>query len=140
VVDQGGIVRSIQNHGIRDLAHRFRARFPDKLGQRYFKKGRFISVYYDASPDTMRQVESVIRLHSDVVLRQTHLKARNKLWYVNVAREDRNPYIQRVMEMEAPEEEGARADGELSEIDEDEFMDEADTQEEAGEPTKNQEI
>jgi hypothetical protein len=88
----------------------------------------------------MRQVESVIRLHSDVVLRQTHLKARNKLWYVNVAREDRNPYIQRVMEMEAPEEEGARADGELSEIDEDEFMDEADTQEEAGEPTKNQEI
>ena len=103
VVGNGGIVRSIQNHGIRDLPHRFRAKFPDKEGNRYYKKGRFISVYYDSSPLTMREVETTIRRHSDVVLRTTHLKARNKLWDVNIAREDKNPYILKVLEMEKAE-------------------------------------
>lgn len=99
VVGSGGIVRSIQNHGVRDLPHRFRANFPDKEGNRYYKKGRFISVYYDASPACMKEVETAIR-RSDVVLRNTHLKARNKLWDVNIAREDKNPYIVKVLEME----------------------------------------
>lgn len=103
VVSNGGIVRSIQNHGIRDLPHRFRAKFPDKEGNRYYKKGRFISVYYDSSPLTMREVETTVRRHSDVVLRTTHLKARNKLWDVNIAREDKNPYILKVLEMEKAE-------------------------------------
>lgn len=99
VVENGGIVRSIKNHGIRDLPHRFRAKYPDKEGNRYFNKGRFISVYYDASPATLKEVETVINMN-DQVLRNTHLKARNKLWYVNIAREDKNPYIQKVLEME----------------------------------------
>lgn len=99
VVENGGIVRSIKNHGIRDLPHRFRAKYPDKEGNRYFNKGRFISVYYDASPATLKEVETVINMN-DQVLRNNHLKARNKLWYVNIAREDKNPYIQKVLEME----------------------------------------
>ena len=37
------------------------------------------------------------------VLRNTNLKARNKLWYVNIAREEKNPYIQKVKEMENAE-------------------------------------
>jgi ribosomal protein S6 len=109
VVESGGIVRSIQNHGIRDLPHRFRAKFPDKEGNRYYQKGRFVSIYYDASPAVMRQVEQSIRLN-DEVLRNTHLKARNKLWYVNIAREDKNPYIQRVVEMEEAAEAAGTAD------------------------------
>lgn len=102
VVGNGGIVRSIQNHGVRDLPHRFRSKFPDKEGIRYYKKGRFISVYFDASPSTMREVETVTRRHS-VVLRTTHLKARNKLWEVNIAREDKNPFILKVLAMEEAE-------------------------------------
>ena len=106
VVDGGGIVRGIRNHGVRDLPHRFKARYPDKLGNRYYKKGRFVSVYYDASPAVLREVESVLRLNEEV-LRGTHLKARNKLWYVNIAREDKNPYIQSVLAMERAEEANA---------------------------------
>mmetsp|Transcript_20201 Transcript_20201/g.57938 ORF Transcript_20201/g.57938 Transcript_20201/m.57938 type:complete len:149 (+) Transcript_20201:152-598(+) len=102
VVDGGGIVRGIRNHGVRDLPHRFKARYPDKLGNRYYKQGRFVSVYYDASPAVLREVESVLQLNEEV-LRGTHLKARNKLWYVNIAREDKNPYIQKVMAMERAE-------------------------------------
>ena len=102
VVVNGGIVRSIQNHGIRDLPHRFRSKFPDKEGTRYYEKGRFISVYYDASPTTMQEVETVISRNT-VVLRSTHLKARNKLWEVNIAREDKNPWIKKVLEMEEAE-------------------------------------
>jgi len=102
VVDGGGIVRGIRNHGVRDLPHRFKARYPDKLGNRYYKQGRFVSVYYDASPAVLREVESVLRLNEEV-LRGTHLKARNKLWYVNIAREDKNPYIQKVLAMEKAE-------------------------------------
>lgn len=102
VVGGGGIVRGIRNHGVRDLPHRFKARYPDKLGNRYYKQGRFVSVYYDASPAVLREVESVLRLNEEV-LRGTHLKARNKLWYVNIAREDKNPYIQKVLAMEEAE-------------------------------------
>ena len=109
VVDGGGIVRGIRNHGVRDLPHRFKARYPDKLGNRYYKKGRFVSVYYDASPAVLREVESVLRLNEEV-LRGTHLKARNKLWDVNIAREEKNPYIQKVLATErAGETEAAAA-------------------------------
>ena len=100
VVERGGVVRSIRNHGIRTLPSEFRSSFPDKEGNRNYRKGRFISIYYDSNPQTMREVESILRIN-DQVLRDTHLKARNKLWYVNIAREDRNPYIQKVIELES---------------------------------------
>ena len=96
VVNGGGLVRGIHNHGIRDLPHRFQARFADKQGARYYTKGRFISVYYDSNPATMRQVEQVLTMDEDV-LRNTHLKARSILDFVNIGREERNPYIKQVL-------------------------------------------
>lgn len=102
MVEKGGVVRSIQNHGIRDLPHRFKARYPDIEGNRYYKKGRFFSVYYDASPATLSEVKDILRL-DDQVLRDTHLKVRDKLWDVNVDREQRNPYIKKALEMEKKE-------------------------------------
>lgn len=101
VVEGGGIVRSIRNHGIRDLPHRFRAKFPDTQGNRYYTEGRFISVYYDASPGTMRQVESVISM-DDTVLRQTHLRARSTLDFINNPNESQNPYLKRLLREEEP--------------------------------------
>mmetsp|Transcript_51413 Transcript_51413/g.60098 ORF Transcript_51413/g.60098 Transcript_51413/m.60098 type:complete len:135 (+) Transcript_51413:133-537(+) len=102
VVENGGIVRGVQNHGIRSLPHRFKARYPDIEGNRYYKDGRFVSIYYDSSPQIMRDVESIL-FSDEEVLRSTHIKARNKLWYVNVQKEDKNPYLQRVIAEEKGE-------------------------------------
>ena len=93
--------RGVQNHGIRELPHRFKAKYQDQVtGMRYFDKGRFISMYYDSNPKTMREVEGILRQNNDIVLRQTHLKVRNKMWYVNIVNENKNPYIKMVAEME----------------------------------------
>jgi ribosomal protein S6 len=100
VVQGGGIVRAIHNHGIRSLPHRFRAKYADKEGNRYYSKGRFISIYYDSNPATMRQVEQVLTMEEEV-LRNTHLKARSILDYVNIGREERNPYIKIVKKNQA---------------------------------------
>ena len=99
VVDGGGIIRSIQNHGIRQLPHRFQAKYPDKEGNRYYKKGRFISVFYDSNPVIQKEVDGLLKL-DEQVLRNTHLKARDNLMYVNIAKESKNPYIQRSQAME----------------------------------------
>eukprot|EP00804_Cyclotella_cryptica_P008877 CCRYP_013099-RA/>CCRYP_013099-RA protein AED:0.28 eAED:0.28 QI:151/0/0.5/1/0/0.5/2/0/120 len=99
IVSNGGIVRSIQNHGIRQLPHRFKAKYADREGNRYYEKGRFISVFYDASPSVMRQVEGILNL-DELILRNTHLKARNKFMDVNNVRENKNPYVQEILEKE----------------------------------------
>lgn len=96
IVNNGGIVRSIQNHGVRQLPHRFRAKYADREGNRYYEKGRFISVFYDANPGLMRQVEGILSLNEQI-LRNTHLKARNRFTDVNNVRESKNPYIQEIL-------------------------------------------
>jgi ribosomal protein S6 len=97
IVNNGGIVRSIQNHGIRQLPHRFKAKYADREGNRYYEKGRFISVFYDANPNVMRQVHGMLNL-DDQILRTTHLRASNKFEEVNNLKENKNPYIQEVLE------------------------------------------
>ncbi|KAL3771217.1 hypothetical protein ACHAW5_007519 [Stephanodiscus triporus] len=97
IVNNGGIVRSIQNHGIRQLPHRFKAKYADREGNRYYEKGRFISVFYDANPNVMKQVQGILNL-DDQVLRITHLRASNKFGEVNNLKENKNPYIQEILE------------------------------------------
>mmetsp|Transcript_12072 Transcript_12072/g.22436 ORF Transcript_12072/g.22436 Transcript_12072/m.22436 type:complete len:165 (+) Transcript_12072:143-637(+) len=110
VVDNGGIVRSIQNHGLRQFPHRFQAKYPDFLTQqRYYDKGRFISIYYDANPVTLKQVEMVLSMN-DQVLRVTHLKARSKLDWITMEREDKNPYMQRILKQDQQKAERVKAE------------------------------
>jgi ribosomal protein S6 len=97
IVNNGGIVRSIQNHGIRQLPHRFKSKYADREGNRYYEKGRFISVFYDANPNVMRQVQGTLNL-DDQILRTTHLRASNKFGEVNNLKENKNPYIQEILE------------------------------------------
>jgi len=102
VVENGGIVRSIQNHGLRTFPHRFKAKYPDYLTQqRYYEQGRFISVYYDANPTTLKQIETILTM-DDQVLRVTHLKSRSKLDWINY-KHDKNPYVQRVLKQDRDE-------------------------------------
>mmetsp|Transcript_8631 Transcript_8631/g.15633 ORF Transcript_8631/g.15633 Transcript_8631/m.15633 type:complete len:135 (-) Transcript_8631:287-691(-) len=96
IVNNGGIVRSIQNHGIRQVPHRFKAKYADREGNRYYEQGRFISVFYDANPNVMRQVEGVLNLNEEI-LRNTHLRATNKFMDVNNMRENKNPYVQEIL-------------------------------------------
>ena len=103
IVENGGLVRSIQNHGIRQFPHRVQAKNPDYItGQRYFDKGRYISVYYDSNPSTRAQVQKILTMN-DQVLRNTHLKARSKLDLITIQRPERNPYIQQVVRMDLKE-------------------------------------
>mmetsp|Transcript_13329 Transcript_13329/g.23872 ORF Transcript_13329/g.23872 Transcript_13329/m.23872 type:complete len:135 (-) Transcript_13329:262-666(-) len=96
IVNNGGIIRSIQNHGIRQVPHRFKAKYADREGNRYYEKGRFISVFYDANPNVMRQVEGILNLNEEI-LRNTHLRATNKFMDVNNMRENKNPYVQKIL-------------------------------------------
>ncbi|KAL9190164.1 hypothetical protein ACHAXT_007375 [Thalassiosira profunda] len=113
VVENGGIVRSIQNHGVRQLPHRFKAKYADRDGNRYYERGRFISMFYDSSPHTMREVEAILNLNEEV-LRNTHLKASNKFNEVNNIWETKNPYVMEVMR-EMEEEELQKQEGEKDE-------------------------
>jgi ribosomal protein S6 len=96
VVENGGIVRSVQNHGLRTFPQRFKAKYPDILTQqRYYEQGRFISFYYDANPSTLKQIEAILNMN-DQVLRHTHLKSRSKVDWIN-HKNEKNPYAQEVL-------------------------------------------
>lgn len=44
----------------------------------------------------MRQVEGILNLNEEI-LRNTHLKARNKFDDINNVRENKNPYVQEIL-------------------------------------------
>ena len=92
IVNNGGVVRAVHNHGVRDLPHRFKARYRDAAGKRYFRKGRFFSVYYESNPEVRDQVEQICKLNEEV-LRSTTLKARSILDVVNVQVPKKNPFL-----------------------------------------------
>ena len=60
-------------------------------------------MYYDANPATQAQVQTLLSLN-DLVLRETHLKARSKLDFITMQRPDKNPYVKRVLRMDAEKE------------------------------------
>jgi ribosomal protein S6 len=102
IIKGGGVVRAVHNHGIRELPHRMRAKHADQFGVRYYTKGRFFSVYYDANPHTVAMVKQTFAMNTEI-LRETHLRARSVFDFVNVQRQDKNPYIKKVKEQEQAE-------------------------------------
>lgn len=100
IVNGGGVVRGIANHGIRDFPHRIQARYADKEGNRYYRKGRFLSIYYDSNPTVMQHVDHMLAM-DDQVLRTTHLKARSTpLDGSTIAKPEHNPYVQRILQQQ----------------------------------------
>ena len=64
ILHEGGVVRSIANHGIRVLPYRFHSMHDIKENDvRWFSSGRWISAYYDASPAVAEKMEARSRSH-----------------------------------------------------------------------------
>lgn len=58
ILQEGGVVRSIANHGVRVLPYRFHSRHDLKEDdKRWFSSGRWASAYYDASPGVAERME-----------------------------------------------------------------------------------
>jgi hypothetical protein len=53
VISAGGVVRTVENVGVRTLPERFKSKFADRNGIRYHYEGRFCTMRFDASPDTL---------------------------------------------------------------------------------------
>ena len=54
VISSGGVVRSIENAGLRKMPHRVKAKFQDSKGVRYHDELRLVSMRFIASPGEIR--------------------------------------------------------------------------------------
>eukprot|EP00611_Tribonema_gayanum_P023799 TRINITY_DN5088_c0_g1_i2.p2 TRINITY_DN5088_c0_g1~~TRINITY_DN5088_c0_g1_i2.p2 ORF type:complete len:108 (-),score=14.45 TRINITY_DN5088_c0_g1_i2:1590-1913(-) len=71
VLEDGGMVRCVENHGVKDLAYRFRARTAMSGSEnRYHTRGRWVSMYFDARPETLDKIDADLKLQ-DFYLRST---------------------------------------------------------------------
>ncbi|CAM9188726.1 unnamed protein product, partial [Choristocarpus tenellus] len=73
VIDQGGVVRSVHNHGVKPLPYQFHSKHAVGDESRWFSSGRWVSTYFDANPATMQKVEKAV-WKEDRVLRVTTIK------------------------------------------------------------------
>ena len=71
ILKNGGNVRAIEHSSIRPLPERTKRRFATRTGERYFWEARYTSSFFDASPQTLREVgrmlkneEGVLRFHT----------------------------------------------------------------------------
>jgi len=67
VLDNGGVVRGIEHHGIRPLPERARRRYASTDGTRHFWDARYVSSYFDASPKALTEVARLLRNEEGVL-------------------------------------------------------------------------
>ena len=88
----GGVVRQLENHGIKKLPYRFKNHHaPAGSDRRYEQWGRWVSMYFDASPRIMQDVERHLR-NNENVLRFTTFKPVTQLEKVNSRKRNDNPW------------------------------------------------
>mmetsp|Transcript_10629 Transcript_10629/g.22342 ORF Transcript_10629/g.22342 Transcript_10629/m.22342 type:complete len:158 (-) Transcript_10629:148-621(-) len=66
IFDNGGWVRAAENHGVRDLPYRMRSPYSSEE-ERYQKSARYLSLYFDAHPNTKGDMELALRLNEKVL-------------------------------------------------------------------------
>ena len=86
----GGIVRSVENHGLRPLPERARRNYATVDGSRYFWEARFVSVIFDAAPKQLEETEKMLK-NSDGVLRHFTIKLNSSIDRVD-ATTYKNPF------------------------------------------------
>lgn len=67
ILDNGGVVRGIEHHGIRPLPERARRKYAATDGTRHFWDARYISSTFDASPKALVEVERFLRNEEGVL-------------------------------------------------------------------------
>ena len=67
IMDNGGVVRGIENHGIRPLPERARRKYATTDGTRYFWDARYVSSHFDASPKALIEVDRMLRNEEGVL-------------------------------------------------------------------------
>ena len=85
-------MRQLENHGIKKLPYRFKNHHaPAGSDRRYEQWGRWVSMYFDASPRIMQDVERHLR-NNENVLRFTTFKPVTQLDKVNSRKRNDNPW------------------------------------------------
>jgi ribosomal protein S6 len=107
ILGAGGVVRGVQNHGIRELPHLFKAKNADVNGVRYFRDGRFVSLYFDVGGQEMSKIERNLR-NDDCVLRFTTMKPADPCAKAAVAKTKKNAYYNRALGIGSEIEERAK--------------------------------
>ena len=107
IVEEGGIVQAIHNHGIRQCPSRIKAKNPDFVTQqRYYETARYFSIYYESNPTTMSNVSTILERQTigEDVLRFVHVHATSKTDVLNLPDNvspktyTKNPYVKRVLQ------------------------------------------
>ncbi|CAM9224712.1 unnamed protein product, partial [Pylaiella littoralis] len=92
VLEEGGVVRSVVNHGIRVLPYRFHSRHDIKENDnRWFTSGRWASAYYDASPAVAKKMEQQLWAE-DKVIRVSTRRPSTKMDRISSTHERSNPW------------------------------------------------
>eukprot|EP00611_Tribonema_gayanum_P023798 TRINITY_DN5088_c0_g1_i1.p1 TRINITY_DN5088_c0_g1~~TRINITY_DN5088_c0_g1_i1.p1 ORF type:complete len:184 (-),score=33.99 TRINITY_DN5088_c0_g1_i1:684-1235(-) len=91
VLEDGGMVRCVENHGVKDLAYRFRARTAMSGSEnRYHTRGRWVSMYFDARPETLDKIDADLKMQ-DFYLRSNTIKPVVKMNWLST-RHKTNPW------------------------------------------------
>mmetsp|Transcript_26590 Transcript_26590/g.26840 ORF Transcript_26590/g.26840 Transcript_26590/m.26840 type:complete len:129 (+) Transcript_26590:205-591(+) len=93
VLDNGGVVRGIEHHGVRPLPERARRKYATLEGERYFWEARYTTATFDASPRCLVETERILR-NADGMLRYFTIKGETSVDKVN-SKNYRNPFVPR---------------------------------------------
>ena len=67
VLSSGGVVRSIENVGIRKMPHRVKSKFQDAQGIRYHNEARLVSMRFVSNPSALMSINRAIREETHVI-------------------------------------------------------------------------
>ncbi|CAN0560350.1 unnamed protein product, partial [Ectocarpus sp. 12 AP-2014] len=92
ILEEGGVVRSVANHGVRVLPYRFHSKHDIKeKDDRWFSSGRWASAYYDASPAVAKKMEEQLWAE-DKVIRVSTRRPSTKMDRIASTHERSNPW------------------------------------------------
>ena len=69
----GGVLRSIENHGVRELCEKTTRRYADAEGKKSFWDARYVTLSLDISPRGLAEVNKVLATE-DCVIRSFTMK------------------------------------------------------------------
>lgn len=67
ILSNGGVLRGIENHGVRPLAEKAKKKFASSDGSRYFWEARYVTATFDSSPKGLFESERLLRNEEGVL-------------------------------------------------------------------------